>query len=811
PKTMPTGCLGAPSVVAINVIATDSTAPTFNQKGDSILYCLGDEAAENMNLFVNKTQSPTNKFQWLWYSDTTKTHAVTTFPASNVKLGTTVTSVSTDSKFEQTYFVTRIDSNNCVSRYSTFKVVVDSAITTCPLIIDTTDQAKGCENRVLEICAMSHDFEDDIVPQRPFPSSSYIIEWFQKDSEDEPCDSTPNKRQPLNQLKLPTDNADTLYYCVRQRTVLGCKGNMLPVKIIIHPNETIKPDLAENVFCQFADSVLVEKRVTVPKGYNKKFYNPAGDSIPSAKAWFTTDEAGVFENNFYIQLENVNTHCLTDKINIPYTVNPQPEMPLVENDSVYLCLNSGIINIEEASGTATQGLNKVLVWKDDKDQIETNSAAKFALFEVKQKDKTTGCEGPLDSIFVSVENSIGYYPIDEKELKKCDGDTIDLRSLVNGAVVRHREETTPLPSIYKLTGSSRWKDPMTDKEASAITESGRFFISTSDALTGCEFSDTVEVVFVKRPTIESVSDTICAGETFTLTAKATDASKNNLYGYFWENESQINSKAILTGVLEKTDSFFVRVVDENGFCNDTFVGVVTVNPKPLLPVADDMFEFCQNTGKDSIQIITAEFNTDKKDKILQWYKEVNGSFEFVGTDLSVSTKKATNSLGYKVAVSQLDTVTRCEGEKKEITIVINPEIRPLATDSFATCAPYTASLIDLSEKYSGGTGGVSRRYFLGNEEKTEEDAKSISVNGKYTVLYTDEKNCEAKDTVIITINNKAEAPQFVGDTIVCQGIGTHTLTANKRGANTASQSFLWHNNGNVTLSDVLNLSTDDAF
>jgi gliding motility-associated-like protein len=100
---------------------------------------------------------------------------------------------------------------------------------------------------------------------------------------------------------------------------------------------------------------------------------------------------------------------------------------------------------------------------------------------------------------------------------------------------------------------------------------------------------------------------------------------------------------------------------------------------------------------------------------------------------------------------------------------------------------------------------------LGNEEKTEEDAKSISVNGKYTVLYTDEKNCEAKDTVIITINNKAEAPQLVGDTIVCQGIGTHTLTANKRGANTASQSFLWHNNGNMTLSDVLNLSTDDAF
>ena len=811
PKTMPTGCLGAPSVVAINVIATDSTAPRFNQPGDSILYCLGDDAPADMTMFVSKTQTPDDKFQWLWYSDTTKTHAVTTFPTSNVKLGTTVTSVSTDSKFEQTYFVTRIDSNNCVSRYSTFKVVVDSAITTCPLIIDTTDQAKGCENRVLEICAMSHDFEDDIVPQRPFPSSNYIIEWFQKDSEDEPCDSTPNKRQPLNQLKLPTDNADTLYYCVRQRTVLGCKGNMLPVKIIIHPNETIKPDLAENVFCQFADSVLVEKRVTVPKGYNKKFYNPAGDSIPSAKAWFTTDEAGVFENNFYIQLENVNTHCLTDKINIPYTVNPQPEMPLVENDSVYLCLNSGIINIEEASGTTTQGLNKVLVWKDDKDQIETNSAAKFALFEVKQKDKTTGCEGPIDSIFVSVENSIGYYPIDEKELKKCDGDTIDLRSLVNGAVVRHREETTPLPSIYKLTGSSKWKDPMSDKEASSITESGRFFISTSDALTGCEFSDTVEVVFVKRPTIESVSDTICAGETFTLTAKATDASKNNLYGYFWENESQINSKATLTGVLEKTDSFFVRVVDENGFCSDTFVGVVTVNPKPLLPVADDKFEFCQNTGKDSIQIITAEFNTDKKDKILQWYREVNGSFEFAGTDLSVSTKSATNSLGYKVAVSQLDTVTRCEGEMKEITIVINPEIRPLATDSFATCAPYTASLIDLSEKYSGGTGDVSRRYFLGNVEKTEEEAKSISVNGKYTVLYTDEKSCDAKDTVIITINNKVEAPQLVGDTIVCQGIGTHTLTANKRGANTASQSFLWHNNGNVTLSDALDINTDDAF
>ncbi|MEE0997337.1 MAG: gliding motility-associated C-terminal domain-containing protein, partial [Paludibacteraceae bacterium] len=151
----------------------------------------------------------------------------------------------------------------------------------------------------------------------------------------------------------------------------------------------------------------------------------------------------------------------------------------------------------------------------------------------------------------------------------------------------------------------------------------------------------------------------------------------------------------------------------------------------------------------------------------------------------------------------------CESDLAEITVVTDPQIPFSMDDVVSVCAPNSFDFEALAKEKVGFWDIDTIEYSFGNVAIA--DAKAVSEQGNYYARYIDVNGCEYTGKLFLKVNPIVTAPQLVGDTIVCQGIGTHTLTANKRGANTASQSFLWHNNGNVTLSDVLNLSTDDAF
>ena len=149
-------------------------------------------------------------------------------------------------------------------------------------------------------------------------------------------------------------------------------------------------------------------------------------------------------------------------------------------------------------------------------------------------------------------------------------------------------------------------------------------------------------------------------------------------------------------------------------CSSSNTFTITVNPKPLAPVAPTPVTYCQNVVAVPLTATATAGNT------LLWYTVAVG-----GVGAATAPTPVTTVVGSTIYyVSQTSTATGCEGPRTAITVVVNPSpvIAFVSFTNPATCSSLTGSIT----------------------------INGLTANTTYTVSYT-------RNTVLVTVSLTSNA------------------------------------------------------
>lgn len=256
------------------------------------------------------------------------------------------------------------------------------------------------------------------------------------------------------------------------------------------------------------------------------------------------------------QLSNA---CFTNTVSTIITILPSPIADF-GSDTLYLCANADV-TLELTQTFAT------IDWSGD---FGSASTAQFDVLNVTSNGMVyanatdaNGCVSNVDSIFLSVAQG-GVY-IESIQALICKGDSVDWLAI------------SPLDSIV-------WTTPfgtVVGDSFSVIANSGTAGMYTAvayDSL-GCEYEDSLELIYFDYPTFVIPEDTILCLNTYLSFATLPDTNV-----YTWNGNSILDSMAVGQNqwlIVEATspqgcvtiDSVYIETVD----CNASLTNVFTPN------------------------------------------------------------------------------------------------------------------------------------------------------------------------------------------------------------------------------------------
>ncbi|MBO7442513.1 MAG: hypothetical protein J6T83_05480 [Paludibacteraceae bacterium] len=245
------GCPGAGSIVPIKILCYKDDQPIFAGGVDSILYCTGDVALTELNSYLEEpAEFDVTAHKWAWARvGSSETLPKNGYKSTEYKTRTSGKNpeTSTDGANVALFAVVRIDSNSCVSKSDTFRIVVADAIKSYAKVGDTTSviSTSRTDKLPLNFCKGENPYKDKTIPTVGYPSRDYIMEWFRKDKLDDDCDDIAENHYDRlsNTVDVDFDHVDTTYYCLRQTTDMGCKGPWLTVIVTVNDSvrETQQP------------------------------------------------------------------------------------------------------------------------------------------------------------------------------------------------------------------------------------------------------------------------------------------------------------------------------------------------------------------------------------------------------------------------------------------------------------------------------------------------------------------------------------------------------------------------------------------
>ncbi len=174
---------------------------------------------------------------------------------------------------------------------------------------------------------------------------------------------------------------------------------------------------------------------------------------------------------------------------------------------------------------------------------------------------------------------------------------------------------------------------------------------------------------------------------------------------------------------------------------------VVIRPKPLKPASDDTVRYCQYEVAKPLQATGST---------IKWYTQATG-----GMLLTTAPTPATNVAGvYKWYVSQT-SFNGCESDKKEITVIILPQLTPdIEADRLTFCKGdtiiitdkniYTGNIVTHTWAFAGGVvieGDTSGPYTLSWADTGSKTIYTTVTNGV----------CTAKDSLLIRVNYVPDA------------------------------------------------------
>lgn len=787
-------CYSAPSRMVVMARCYNDEAPKFAEGVDSVLYCIGDVVAADLNVFIDGAEKTTyaKGYRWQWI------RSGLSLPVYDNKsdlygnvAGTYSSSLDAKDQDRELWSVVRIDSNNCVSKADTFQVIVDENITTFPFVGDTTKTiVKNTEPLTIKTCQGTPFYESATVPTKP-TSEDYKIEWLERK------DTVIGAKDTvfLTEVFAKYDVAGMRQYKVRQSTKLGCKGAWLDVNLVVNPKVEDAPEFDRIPLCYGDDAVPVVNKNTPSDGsdltLNYYYFKDTLKASPLSAVSIKSDSIGEFikkQSLYTAAYRDVTTGCEGPLVDVEAVVSELPHLPLLDNDTVSLCIGSEKYDLVEATGAVVNTLdnNTKLYWSaptgvnvTEEGVATITSSKKNIKYYVKQKNELTGCVGKDTLVVVNIDKTFSFKR--QKDTVRCYGESFDLLKAIKDSLRTKTDIVDAKVSfkVYKLTGNTPSASPISDASLSAIkSDAGRhedqlkrFLVRYEDAVGGCSANDTVALLFKGLPTIKELENIdTCYALPFYLPELDDD------YEYQWyrnDLETKITEKQV---ALEETEKLYL-IAKNDQECADTSSIVVTVHKNPVESLVKDTV-FCQNTGEHVFNIM-AQASDENEESNLNTI-----IYDAAGNEVSRSINTDTVVVGGKrkvldYVVVQENFTTHCTS-KTDFHVEVRKAFSLDAEDTKAVCEPETVDLAKHVKLYLSSNESsigivdlaslnVKFARIDGNKDvDVDNDAASAVkyITGRDTVKYTytisdAEKVCSASDTVAVTINFKPTAPKII--------------------------------------------------
>ncbi|MCQ2208229.1 MAG: hypothetical protein MJZ02_08440, partial [Paludibacteraceae bacterium] len=837
------GCPGPGSLITIKVNCFENDQPKFGFKGDSILYCMGSKGDANFNNFLSandEVKKYGSGHKWYWFDAKADNHYTYKFGNTYYKTGENSAPV-VDPSFVHSDLITvvRVDSNNCVSKHDTFKVVVDTSINTYPIIADSIIPIADTRFN-LSYCMGDFQQDEINIPAVGFPSTEYRVEWYSKDDLSTICkgiDSSDVQVEHVANIKV--NNPDTLYYCVRQSTQLGCKGPWLNVQIIVYPDIDKQPGITPAEYCQGSLPVPATVKAENPDvdRFSLSYYRidtthvdgvVVKDTVPLDYIVPSTKEAGV--QNYLVALKESKTKCRGKFFELPVTINPKPGSVVYDGDSIlYYCAGIGDVNLAEEIPAKVNPDDKdtELMWLPSS-TLSTDANAKVEL-GIYQRDTYTGCLGDTTKLVIKVENTFHYTPWPDRSY--CWGDTINMCDTINKRIrlVNNYIDSTSIGYVVRrMVGETSAKDTIGYEFVSALhSNAGRhvnneqsYQLTILDSVSGCLVYDTVTFTFRGLPNIEpSKVEEYC--EAFP-TKLPTPTDEN--YTYKWLRENGTESAETVT--LDESEVFSLVEYDKF-LCSDTFKVEVNVHKNPKAAPVQDL-KLC----KDGLELFLSDVVRPDDEHLaanlqVQYFNHVG---ESMGYDVNTDTiAMAGLKRVLTFTARQTDLIYGCYTDTT-FKIELTKGLELQAPDMEAVCEPDTVSLSKHIKNYlNQNLGAVNLPNLSGvvieygrlsgpmATRVTEEEANELtyvadhdSVKYMYRVIDA-ESVCSSTDTLFVVINKQPETPLVEGGAdslFFCAGNDPFKIGAENKNSATISSANFWNAVSELEPTDSITVDKD---
>ena len=447
----------------------------------------------------------------------------------------------------------------------------------------------------------------------------------------------------------------------------------------------------------------------------------------------TTDSIYVSSGGSYTVQVTDSNGCTNTSSATTVTANSLPTATITANDTTTFCNGDSVILSANAASS--------YLWSPGGETSQSITVLSSGSYSVSITD-SNGCSDTSSVTSVTVNPDPPPSISTSGTTVFCIGDSVILLAIA--------------------ANSYLWSPTNDTTQSITVTTSGTYNVQVTDS-NGCTATapDTIVTVnTLPTPTVSSTGNTICQGDSVTLTSSVAT-------NYLWIPSGDTTQSI----TIDTTGNFNVFVTDSNGCSDTSTVITITVNSLPTATVTvNGTTSFCQN---DSV-VLTA-----------------NTASSYAWSPGSEITQSITvvSSGNYSVSITDSNG---CSDTSGVTLITVNPLPTPIITAGGPTtlCPGDSVTL----------TSSLAANYLwipLGDTTQ----AVSADSTGNYSVLVTDSNGCSNTSAVISVTVSAAPTSNITasGPTAFCMGDSV-ILTAD------LGVSYLWLPNGDTTQSITVTAS-----
>jgi gliding motility-associated-like protein len=532
---------------------------------------------------------------------------------------------------------------------------------------------------------------------------------------------------------------------VTQTDANGCESAATTVTVTVNPLPAA-PTAAAVTICSGATATLT----ATGTGTLNWFSDAAGSTMVGTGASFTTP-ALTQNTTYYVQDMNATTGCMSALTAVTVTVNPLPNTPNA-GTPVMVCLGDDVILTAAGSGTGdlvffnSTGTEVGRVTMGGNPTATFNAGALAAgnyNFSVREDDGT--CLSDVAAISVTV-NALPTAPT-ATGTTICAGNSATLTTTATGTANWYSDAALTnliaTGSVY-MTGN--------------LATTTDFFVTQVDG-NNCESAATTVTVTVNPNPVAPTStpDTVCAGQTATLTATSAGGTIN------WYSDASVTIQvgtgaSFTTTALAQTTTYYAQEVSVDG-CLSPIVAVTAVVNAVANTPSTTAVTVCD--GQDVILSATGSGTGD-----LVFYD--NASVE-IGRVTMAGNPNATLNIGSLAAGNYVYYAAEDNGTCPSGLVAIGVTVNTLpaapAVADVSICSGTTASLSAASSVNWYSDAALTNLVLISSNFTTG----VLTTTTDYYVVTTDANGCSSiSDTVTVTVDPLPATPTTMSDT-TCEG------------------------------------------